>query len=113
MHIESLSKKLGITEMYEGTHPINDFLKRKREQYNKEEKEKKDLGDEFTNMLDVRKFSDDDEKPDVMDVFGHGIKTYFKTMRIMMYLMVMFIIILLPTLLIYNNGGHYKHNEGY
>ena len=79
---------------YQGTDPIEDQKKIYRKKV--ELKEKQAL-----------------KEKDVMDVFGHGIKTYLRTLRFIMYAVISLIVLHIPTYYIYNQGGEYKDQADY
>lgn len=49
----------------------------------------------------------------MVEVFGYGIRTYFKVMKIMMYMMVAIIVLLIPTMVVYRSEGHFRNMQSY
>jgi len=92
-------------KQYEGTDPIEDS------QVINEQEKLKDLGVYKTpDMIHYQKL-EVGKQPDPFDVFGHGIKSYFRMMEMLMFVMVLISILFIPVFMMYRNGGAYREDD--
>ena len=90
---------------YFGTHPVKDAKRLYRDLW----KSRHGLKSEEEQKFEVMS----QKKYDPFDDFGHGIKAYFRLLKIMMNLFLALTVVFIPVMIIYLTGGEFRETDNY
>jgi len=93
------------SKKYEGTNPIEDAKIIHAEDKMKERGVIKNPGQDVYHKVDKQ------QRPDPFDIFGHGIKSYFKMMEVLGLVMVIISILFIPVFTLYSHGDAYPEDQ--